>query len=125
MPRALRSVLAVLAGFVLMVAIVIACTHALRLNAIQPTPGYLKINFACTMLAALAAGWLTARLAGYRPMAHGLALAMTMVLLGMVALMKPTPTQPWSYQFLLAAVPPFAVLLGSWIAARRMAKDRL
>jgi hypothetical protein len=122
-PKALRSVLAVLAGFALMISLVIACnllaTRAMNIPG-HPTPGYLVVSAAFSLLAAVAGGWLAARLSGYNPMHHALALAMLLGLLSLAMLIEPSPAQPYGYQLLMAALPPFAALTGGYLAARRM-----
>ncbi|SEG42882.1 hypothetical protein SAMN05421819_2885 [Bryocella elongata] len=126
-PQALRSVLAVLAGFVAMVALVIVCTllamQAMHLKSGHPTPGYLVINATYSLLAAVAGGWIAARLSRYKPLHHALALAMIVAFLSLVMLMKPSLSQSYTYQLAMAIVPPFAVLAGGWLASRQMGPD--
>jgi len=123
-PQALRSVLAVLAGSIAMVVLVIVCTllaaHAMNIIPGHPTPGYLAINAACSLLAAVAGGWIAARLSGYKPLHHALALAMIMATLSLVMMIQPSLAQPYDYQLAMAILPPFAALAGGWLAARRM-----
>ena len=124
MPRALRSILAVFAGLIACVATVIACTliavHAMHLKTGNPAPGYLTLNVVYSLAAALLGGWLAARIAGFKPLHHGLALAMILALFSLLSLVKPSAAQPYNYQLLMAVLPPFAVLAGAAIAARSM-----
>jgi putative membrane protein (TIGR04086 family) len=120
MPRPLRSVLAVLAGLAVMFVIVIACTllsvALMHLKTGHPTPGYLVINVVYSLAAAVAGGWVAARLAGYRPVAHGVALALLMLVLSALSLLHPAPSQPFFYQLFLTIVPPLAAIGGATLA---------
>ncbi len=129
MPRPLRSILAVFAGLVACMATVIVCTllavHAMHLKTGHPTPGYLILNVAYSLAAAVLGGWLAARLAGFKPLHHGLALAMILAILGLLSLVNPSAAQPYDYQLLMAVLPPFAILAGAWLAARSMPEPTL
>jgi hypothetical protein len=126
MPRPLRSILAVLAGLAACMGLVIACTlatvHALHLMSGHPTSGYLILNVVYSLAAAVLGGWLAARLAGFKPLHHGLALAMVLALFGLLSLVKPSTAQPYNYQLLMAVLPPFAVLAGAALAARAISE---
>jgi hypothetical protein len=117
MPRPLRSVLAVLAGFAVMFVLVIVCTllslALMHLKTGHPTPGYLVINVVYSLAAAVAGGWVAARVAGYRPLAHGVALALLMFVQGGLFLLHPAASQPFLYQVFLVIFPPLAAIGGS------------
>jgi MFS-type transporter involved in bile tolerance (Atg22 family) len=123
-PRSLRSVLAVLAGLLATFALTIACTllavHTMHLKSAHPTPGYLALNVFYSLLAAVMGGWVAARLSGYKPLHHALALAMILAALGLTMLIRPAPSQPYNYQLMMAVLPSFAVLGGGWLAARSL-----
>jgi len=83
----IRSVLAVITGYVLTAAIVIACTFLaakflIPEEATEPPRTYLVVNIAYSLLAAVAGGYLTARIARRAPLAHAGALAMVIVTIG-------------------------------------------
>ena len=115
MPKALRSVLAVLAGyFAMAVAVVVftvACVKALHLQSGHPTPGYLVANLVYSLLAAVLGGWVAAKIAGYRPLQHGLAL-------GLLMLIHPAPGQPLWYAWALTLGSPLMAVLGTKVAQR-------
>jgi hypothetical protein len=122
MPPILRSVLAVLAGLLAMAVIVMALTllsvFALHLKSGRPTPGYLTLNVIYSLAAAVFGGWLTARLAGRSPIAHGIALAVVMLVLSAVSYLQSTGTQPIAYQVFLVLMPPVAAIAGAWLSRR-------
>jgi hypothetical protein len=127
MPRPLRSVLAILAGFAVMFVIVIACTllsvALMHLKTGHPTPGYLVLNVVYSLAAAVAGGWVAARVAGYRPITHGVALAALMFVQSALFLLQPAPSQPFLYQVFLTIVPPLAAIGGAALARARGASD--
>jgi len=120
MPRPLRSVLAIVAGFAAMVVIVIVCTllsvKLMHLTTGHPTPFYLVLNVLYSLAAAVAGGWVAARVAGYRPLAHGVALALLIFALSALSLLHPAPSQPFLYQVFLTLVPPLAAVGGAALA---------
>jgi len=120
--KALRSIFAVIAGFVTMGVFVIVltlfCVAALHVQSGHPTPLYLMLNIAYSAVAAIAGGWVCARVAGYRPVAHGVALAVLMLLSSAAALRHPAPGQSLTYQITLAALMPLAAIAGSSLRRR-------
>lgn len=83
----IRSVLAVIAGYAVTAAIVIACTilaakFLIPETATEPPRGYLVANIAYSLLAAVAGGYITARIARRAPVAHAAVLALVIVAIG-------------------------------------------
>jgi len=119
MPPILRSVLAVIAGFLAMAVIVMALTllsvFALHLKYGNPTPGYLTLNVIYSLAAAVFGGWLAALAAGRAPVAHGIALAVVMLVLSAVSYVHSSGSQPVAYQVFLIVAPPLAAVLGAWL----------
>ncbi len=117
MPRALRSVLAVVAGYGTMFVVVLVFTvifvKALHLQSHHPTPGYLVINVAYSFAAALVGGFVTAKLAGYRPVEHGIALGAVILLVGALFLVHPPVGQPVWYGWALTFLAPVWAILGA------------
>lgn len=122
----LRSILAVLAGYAAMAAIVIVSTilavrFILRrppsaLRGVDPAAlsgPYLAANIAASAVAALGAGWITGTIAGHDPLAHGLALAALMVALGLLSARQAGAAQPRWYQALLVTVMPALAVGGA------------
>lgn len=118
----LRSVVAVLAGFLVASLVVLLATLvATRLmlppagpGAMPaPTPAYLAVNLAYSFLAALLGGWLAARLAARAPLGHGMAVGSIMLVLGFLVAALPSDgvqgSQPGWYMYVIP-------LLG-WIGA--------
>jgi uncharacterized membrane protein YfcA len=123
MPQSVRSILAVLAGFLSMMVVVVACTLAsvalLHLKSGNPTPGYLVLNVVYSLAGAFLGGWVTARLAGVAPVGHGVALAVLIVLLSALSYVHYTGLQPLGYQIFVTVFPPFAAIAGAAIVRRR------
>lgn len=124
----LNSIFAVLGGFVAM-AIIVMVTTALAAQVLVPggiramtTPNaplpraYLTANLACSTLAALVGGALTARIAHSAPLYHGLALAALMVGMSMVSMRQAGDRQPRWYQMTLLTLMPLLATIGAWIA---------
>ena len=122
MPKPLRSLFAVIAGFVVMATFVIVLTlifvASLHVQSGHPTPLYLMLNIVYSAGAAIAGGWVAARVAGYRPIAHGVALALLMFLSSLAALRHPAPGQSIAYQVALAILMPLAAVAGSSLLRR-------
>ena len=122
MPQILRSILAVIAGFVTMSFMLIVLTliavNAMNLKPGQPTPGYLAINVAYSFLAAGAAGFVTALIAGVKPLEHAYVLAGIMLVMGVVSYMHYTGTQPGWYKGMMVVVPPLCAIAGAIVCAR-------
>jgi len=122
MPQALRSVLAIIGGFASMAVIVMVCTvvsmKALNLKSGQPTPVYLGINVAYSLLAALLGGFIAAKIAGKSPLAHGIALAALMLVLSALSFKTSAGGQPFAYRIFLVIGPPLAAIAGAELARR-------
>ena len=121
-----RSVLAVVLGWAA-AAVLALCTDLALQRAVpglyaagqQPAAGVEVLALASTALWAAAGGWLTARLAPRKPMAHVLALlgCGEIVMLVSVGLTWGR-IQAW-YQLGLLLLWPAAVAAGGWLQARR------
>ena len=121
--QVLRSVLAVVAGFaaafVIVVIVTLAAAAALGLTEGSVTPLYLMLNLLGSALAAIAGGYVAARLAPSAPMQHGIALAIVMLLLSLSAVFsEPQPGQPGWYPVTIAIVGLVLTPVGSWMYAR-------
>ena len=115
----LRSMLAIIAGFITMNFIVIALTlvsiATMHISSGHPPPGYLIVNVLYSLLAAASAGFVTALVAGYRPLTHAGVLAGIMLVFGLFSYKHYTGTQPLWYQWLMIAVGPLCVIGGAAI----------
>ena len=123
----IRSVVAVLAGLLITMALVLAGSYlAARLFGLgpedPPTPGYLAANLAGSAVAGLIGGAIAMRLAPHRPHGHVVALAFVILLLSLPTLLSaPASGQPAWYGLAISIVGPVSVLLGGLLAARRPA----
>jgi hypothetical protein len=128
----LRSVLSVIVGYVV-VAIVVVVTTMLAAMALipgarnamksgthpPPTRAYLVANLACSVLAAVAGGYVTAVMAIVAPLQHAAALA---VLFAVVSLAtsrggRPQPGQPRWYPLTILVLGVAGALAGGWLRA--------
>ena len=126
----MRSVLAVVAGFLVMAVIVMIGTavaarvilrqplSTIRTGSSEPLPlEYLAANLSASAIAALCGGFLTAAIAGRSPLAHGLALAVVIVLMSILSMKQAGASQPRWYQLTLATAMPALALTGAFIRA--------
>ena len=120
----LRSIFAVLTGYVTMVVIVGLATFLLQvvkpawfLVGTPPPPAYLALNVAYSFFAAFAGGWTAARIATRKNLQHAIALAALTLVLAIVSAALAGEGQPRWYQALLAILMPATVFAGGWIRA--------
>lgn len=122
----LRSVAAVAAGFALLALGVMIATRmavGLMLPAPDagPTPAYLAVNLAYSAAFAVAAGYVTAKVAPSAPRAHALALAGVLLLLGVAAVGgtaaagAPQDNQPVWYPYVMLVLGPAGAILGGML----------
>jgi hypothetical protein len=117
MPQPIRSILAVIAGYVAMAVVVVIltllCVAIFHLQSGHPTPVYLALNMAYSLAAAALGGWVAARIAGRSPVAHGVALAVLILALGALQFLHPAPGQSFAYLTFLTIAPPLAAVAGA------------
>ena len=120
-----RSVIAVIAGLVVAVVLVIVLSNLGSAvfgdpSGGPPTTGYLAFNLAASALAGLAGGATASRIAAHTPHGHAIALAGVILLLSLPGLFSaPAPGQPSWYPVVLSILGPASVLVGGLIARRR------
>ena len=123
MPSWLRSVVSVVAGFVVFYALQGACSWAAsRLfdrNFDVPTSGYLLVALAYTFLSALIGGYVTARLAPGAPLLHGIAMAVLMLPLMAMNLKKGYGGQETWFVLVRSAVTPLFAVAGAALDSAR------
>lgn len=128
----LRSVGAVFAGFVAATIIVLLSTMIAVVLMLPPTgPGmmpeptgsYLAVNLFSGLLAAVAGGWLAARLARRAPLGHAMAVGTVMLVLGLAAAAMESDgtrgSQPGWYLYALPLIGWIGAASGGVLAARR------
>jgi hypothetical protein len=102
----MRTVLAVVAGYlILAVGVGIATAVAAKLmlgsaaldNSLRPTAPYLLANISYTFAFAALGGYVTAVLSRRRPIVHGAALGVVMLLFGLLSARGGTGNQPSWY----------------------------
>lgn len=131
MPGALKSVLAVFSGFLTMVILVMLFTGALRMLAPSwfpvdgaPTGPYLIANVLYSFLAAVAGGYVAARIASRLPVHHAIALASLVLCMSILSAVYYAARQPRWYQVLLAVMMPPTVVLGGYVRAAAMVRRK-
>lgn len=123
----IRSVLAVLGGFVTMAIIVMVSTavaaqalipggvRAMATPGVSPPRAYLVANLGASALAAFIGGVVTARIATAVPFTHGLYLAGLMCIMGAVSARMEGDRQPRWYQVVMCTVMPAIAVAGAWV----------
>ena len=125
----IRSVLAVLAGYLITALLVMVSTMlAMRFVLRQPrvaagrgpvgprAGSYLATNLAASGLASCVGGFVTGVLAVGRPLGPGLGLAAVMVLLSLVSMRQAQNAQPRWYQIVLVTIMPPLAVAGSLVS---------
>ena len=118
----MRSVVAVIAGYLVMAACVIASTvlvatlmlgSAAMDGSVRPTPSYLIVNLAYSFVFALFGGYVAAFLARRQPTVHAAALAVVVLAIGLLSAREGGGSQPsWYPPLLTIGVPVFATFGG-------------
>ena len=114
-----HAFLALLAGFAVMVGLVIVLTGLLtRLTPDwvgeqgKPRLGYVIVNLGYSFLAAAAGGYVTASAAAANPLLHVLALGIVVLALAALSALQSKGKQPVWYALALVAAMPMGVLAG-------------
>lgn len=114
--RIARSLVAVLAGFVLFVVFVRALSAFQgSLDAAGAVMNYLLLSVTWTVAGAIIAGYTTARLAASREFPHTAALGLLMVIMSVASMRQEGIAQPGWYQTTIAGCGPIAAMLGAAI----------
>lgn len=130
-----RGVAAVIAGYVIMAAIVMAGTFALLAAFVpggaaamramrdnpaampKPTPRYYSMNIALSLVAAIVGGWTTAQIAGPSPRGYVIALAVVVLVMGLVSGWAPgSRAQATWYKLVIPLIGVVGVAIGCVIA---------
>ena len=120
----LRSAVAVLAGLVVVLGIVLISSSMLVLALGLPPEGpptdtYLMLNLVANALAGLAGGATAMKLSPHTPHGHVLALAVVILLLSLPsAFSGPAPGQPAWYGLVMSIIGPLSVLAGGLLMIR-------
>jgi nitrate reductase gamma subunit len=124
MPAIVRSVIAVVAGYAAMVAVVIALT--LLVKKIAParvssestrSATYISTNLLYSFGAAMIGGYVAAVIGSHAPLTHACALAGIVLVMSVVSAAQIGDRQPRWYQAALALTGPLGAVLGGWIRA--------
>ena len=130
----MRSIICVVAGFVVVMAVFLAGTAAATelivpgglSQAVNELPAAAPANFyaanlVVSAMGALLGGWVTARMAPAAEMAHVLALALLVLLMCVPALLGYGPAaavEPMWYKVALPVLSVGGALLGGWLRSR-------
>jgi putative membrane protein (TIGR04086 family) len=122
MAQPVRSILAVIAGYLAMAIVVVVLTvvtvAVLHLQSGHPTALYLALNVVYSLGAAVLGGWVAGRIARRSPVAHGVALGVLMLALSAYQLKHPAPGQPFAYLIVLLIACPLAAIAGAALNGR-------
>jgi hypothetical protein len=118
-----RSILAVAAGFVTAVVLVMLvnwiAAFALGIPSGAPTRPYLAVNLLGSFLAGAAGGYVTGRLAPTAMWHHVFGLALVVLLLSLPGVLQPADGQPTWYPSFLAVIGPVSVAMGGMLSLHR------
>jgi hypothetical protein len=121
----LHAFLALLAGFAVMVLLVVLFTASLTRIAPQwvgdegsPRPAYAFANLGYSFLAAAAGGYITALLADGNPIVQVLVLAIIVLAMGALSALQSRGKQPVWYALTLLALMPIGALAGGLVRLR-------
>jgi hypothetical protein len=121
----LHAFLALVAGFAVMVLLVMVVTALLACMVPswtsvegRPQPGYVFVNLGCSLLAAAAGGYVTAWAAPANPLVHVLVLGLVALALAALSVLQSQGEQPILYQLALVAISPLGVLAGGLLRLR-------
>ncbi|MDZ7778980.1 MAG: hypothetical protein U5R14_03450 [Gemmatimonadota bacterium] len=130
MASALRTFLALVAGFVTATLGVLALSSVVALiffdgeAGTDPGAAYIAFNLAYSFGFAVAGGWVAARLAEERPLLHGFLLAGVVISLSIPSAVEGPrqPGEPLWYPWVLMVIVGVGAPVGAWIRARREAR---
>lgn len=124
-----RSILAVIAGFVVMTGLVILFTMLAAsvlypgqpMGApVEPSRGWIAVNLTYSLLAAVAGGWVTAKLARRKRMTHAAVLAVIVLAFSVPGMLGiGSAGQPGGYPLVMVGIGILGVLAGGWLVTRR------
>lgn len=131
----LRSFLSVIAGYIVMAALVVAAEVALATafpeyraageSQTTPPPLPVAVHLACAALAAATGGFATARIAAKSTFRHALTLAGLLMMFGAVyAAVAWNGAQPNWYLVLLPPLGAMGAIAGGWLGARDTATTK-
>jgi hypothetical protein len=119
----IRSIIALVGGFAIMVFLVFLLTIAVAaaLGATDGTLGtpYIVASLVLSAAAALTGGYATASLAPERPFAHTIGLVVMVVAMTLSSLGHALPGQPAWYPAAIAVIEPLFVLAGGSLRLRQ------
>jgi hypothetical protein len=120
----IRSILAVLAGLVTTMVLVMLSTVATAMVVLggidrQPTTAYLVVNLLCGALSALAGGYVTGWIAQQKVVQHAAGLSAVLLLLGLPGLFAPVAGQPVWYPAVILVIGVVFALLGGYLRGRQ------
>ena len=135
----MRSIICVVAGFVVVMAVWMAGTAAATELIVEGglfgaatgprselPPEYFAANLVMSGMGAMLGGWVTARLAPSAELAHVLALAALMILMSLPGLLGYGESQMDQPTWYIYALPVFGVgaaILGGWLRSRVVIQD--
>lgn len=124
MPSIVRSIIAIVAGYASMAAVVIALTVLVKRKAPEwmgtvgkPNATYLYTNLVYSFGAAMIGGFVAALIAPRAPLAHACALAGIVFVLAVVSAVQMANKQPRGYQIALAVIGPLGTIFGGLVQA--------
>jgi peptidoglycan/LPS O-acetylase OafA/YrhL len=121
-PNLLRSFLAVIVGYMVMMLVVVALTfilvNTMGIPTGHPTAGYLAANVVYSVLAAAVGGFATAALAPRKPVQHAAVLGAVMLVLAVISYRMYAGQQPPWYRAMMLVVPSLFAVAGAALQAR-------
>jgi hypothetical protein len=122
-----HAFLALMAGFAVMVALVMVLAALVARfvpswtgSEAKPQPSYAFVNLGSSFLASAAGGYVTAWVAAANPLIHVLALGIVVLALAALSALQSRGKQPIWIQLALVAISPIGVLAGGLVRLRVM-----
>jgi hypothetical protein len=120
--RIARSVVGILFGFGIFVAIIRMLSAFAGSLTDTPPANYLLLGLVLTVVAAVLSGFITARIAGSHEFPHAAALGLLIILLSFISMRQEGASQPAWYQIAIAGCGPISAMIGA--AIRLLTKPR-
>jgi hypothetical protein len=120
--RIARSLAGIALGFAAFFAIIRGLSAVAGTITDAPPSGYLLLSLVCTVVGAILAGYIAARIAGAHEFPHAAAVGLLIIAMGFVSMRREGVSRPDWYQITIAGCGPISAMIGA--AIRLLTKPR-